>query len=168
MKLQTRLHLYFSFVWLISLREQCQTKLIQKKSSTKLHTRFHWLGRLGFRLAIRCLLIFLVQSNLAIRNGLIRNLLVLSKEHFRATRKFLIAKFDCNWKEINTSRLKLNWKTVRLICKYIFLAKKKNRKMVKNWVSYLFSLYFDINISKWYHILLPCPISGKPVPLINV
>ena len=59
----------------------------------------------------------LVQSNLAIRNGLIRNLLVLrnhfpwpichllhkDKEHlalrnnFRATRKFLIAKFDCTW-----------------------------------------------------------------------
>ena len=57
----------------------------------------------------------ILQSNLAIRNGLIRNLLVLrnhfpwpichllhkDKEHlalrnnFRATRKFLIAKFDC-------------------------------------------------------------------------
>ena len=40
--------------------------------------------------------------------------------------------------------------------------------MVKNQVLSPFALYFDINISKWYHILLPCPIFGKPVPLINV
>ena len=58
-----------------------------------------------------------LQSNLAIRNGLIRNKLVLRnhflwpichllhkdkelfalRNNFRATKKFLIAKFDCTW-----------------------------------------------------------------------
>ena len=52
--------IWISFVWLASLREQSQTKLMQKKSCIKLRTRLHWLERLGFRLAIRCLLIFLV------------------------------------------------------------------------------------------------------------
>ena len=72
----------------------------------------------------KCLLTFyeiflpLIQSNLAIRNGLIRNKLVLRnhflwpichllhkdkellalRNNFRATKKFLIAKFDCSSK----------------------------------------------------------------------
>ena len=37
-----------SFAWLTSLWEQSQTKLMQKKSRTKLHTRLHLLERLGF------------------------------------------------------------------------------------------------------------------------
>ena len=36
-----------SFVWLCSQRGVSQTKLMQKKSRTKLRTRLHWLERLG-------------------------------------------------------------------------------------------------------------------------
>ena len=39
---------YISCVWLTSLWEQSHIKLMQRKSHTKLRTRFHWLERLGF------------------------------------------------------------------------------------------------------------------------
>ena len=37
-----------SFVWLISFGEQSETKLMQKKSRTRIWTRLYWLERLGF------------------------------------------------------------------------------------------------------------------------
>ena len=67
----------------------------------KVHLIFSWifLPLLFLQLIPKSLKIE-VQSNLAIRNDLIRNKLVL-RNNFRATKKFLIAKFDCiSWSQL--------------------------------------------------------------------
>ena len=90
--------------------------------------------------------ILLLQSNLAIRNGLIRNSLVLRnhfpwpichllhknkellalRNNFRVTKKFLIAKFDCIWKSFQFNAISTTKIYVRIyLCTNLTLKQLK-------------------------------------------